>query len=107
MQIVFTEFDQSARMYVKSYGYENISCNAHWGRGSRDTFIVHYVMSGEGFFNGHKVKKGQGFLITPHMMHEYHSSKEQPWKYFWVIFSGEDAVAVCKKYIDTDNNNVF
>lgn len=107
MKIIFTEFDQSARIYVKSYGFEDISCNAHWGWGSRDAFIMHYVMTGEGFFNAYKVKSGQGFLITPSMMHEYHSSKDRPWKYFWVIFSGEDAAAVCEKYISIDENNVF
>lgn len=107
IKIIFTEFNQSAGLYVKSYGFEDISCNAHWGWGRRDAFILHYVMAGEGFFNAHKVKSGQGFLITPNMMHEYHSSKDRPWKYFWVIFSGEDAATICEKYIDADKNNIF
>ena len=102
MKTVFAEFDQGDELYVKSYGFEEISRNAHWGRGSRGDFIVHYVMEGEGFFNSKKVKSGQGFLITPHLMHEYHSSKDNPWKYFWVIFSGSRAGEICEKYIHTD-----
>ena len=107
VKIVFTEFNPSAALCVRSYGYEDISSNAHWGRGSRDVFILHYVMSGEGSFNSHRVKCGQGFFITPGMMHEYHSSEGNPWKYFWVIFSGKDAAAICEKYIATDENGIF
>ena len=107
MKLVFTEYDQSARIQVKGYGFEEISCNARWGRGSRDAYIVHYIISGEGYFNGHSVKSGQGFLITPDMMHEYHSSEARPWQYFWIVFSGEDAAGICQKYIDTDERNLF
>jgi len=107
MKIVFSEYDQSAQLYVKNFGFENISSAAHWGRGSRDAYILHYVISGEGYFNNHKVKQGQGFLIIPDLIHEYHSSKEKPWEYFWVIFSGNDAADICKKYINTNENNIF
>ena len=107
MKIITAEFDSSSSIYAKSYGYEGNSLYAHWGRGSRDAFILHYVVEGEGYFNSRRVKCGQGFLITPGMMHEYHTSQERPWKYFWVIFSGKDAEHICKKYIDSDEQGVF
>lgn len=106
MKIVFTDFDPSARICVKNFGSETISCNAHWGRGSRNDFIIHYVLSGEGYFNGQKVCRGQAFLITPGMIHEYHSSQEHPWTYFWVLFSGVDAPALCEKYVRTEENGI-
>jgi len=45
--------------------------------------------------------------IAPGMIHEYHLSENRPWKYFWVVFSGEDAGNICKKYINTDKQLIF
>lgn len=107
MKITSTSFDQKEGLCIHTYGYENISKNAHWGKGSRDVYILHYVLEGEGFFNNQKVKSGQGFLITPGFLHEYHSSKEKPWKYFWATFGGDMAEKICQKYISADKHSIF
>ncbi len=107
MKIVPTLPTGNEQLYISSYGFEDISKNAHWGKGSRDTFIIHYVLSGEGFFNGNPVKKGEGFVITPKTSHEYHSSKNNPWKYFWLTFNGESAQNICEKYILHNELNIF
>lgn len=92
---------------IDCFGYESISADAHWGRGARDGFILHYVLSGEGFFNGRRVGSGEGFIIRPREMHEYHSSRECPWTYFWVMFAGEGAEGACNSYIDSDEDGIF
>ena len=102
-----TLFEQNKTFYIAAFGYEDVSENAHWGRGRRDFYILHYVLAGEGFFNGHKVSNGSGFLIHPGQLHEYHSSDNAPWKYLWLIFGGTDAADICKKYIKTDENGIF
>lgn len=107
MKTISALFDQNDAFYISSYGYEEISENAHWGKGIRDTFILHYILEGEGFFNDQKVNNGSGFLILPKTLHEYHSSINNPWKYFWVIFGGDTASSICEKYIHTDKNNIF
>ena len=107
MRVRTTLFSQNKAFYIASLGYEDISENARWGRGRRNYYILHYVLAGEGFFNGHKVSAGNGFYISPGQLHEYHSSANAPWKYLWVIFGGEDASNLCKKYIKVDQNNVF
>lgn len=107
MKIVQTLFRGNEQLYISFYGFEDISKNAHWGKGTRDTFIIHYVLSGEGYFNGHRVKSGEGFIITPGVSHEYHSSKTNPWKYFWVTFNGNFAQDICKKYIPSGEHNIF
>lgn len=57
--------------------------NNAYGPVIRDQYIVHYVVSGKGTFNGMPVEAGQGFLITPGMMHEYRYDEKDPWAYLW------------------------
>lgn len=77
---------------VRSMGMEDDSAKAHWGPGVRDVYILHYVLEGRGYFNGRQVAQGQGFFIQPGTLHEYHSDEAAPWKYFWLIFKGDEGV---------------
>lgn len=107
MKIIVASSPRDERIYVKSFGYEDVSERAKWGRGVRNSYIIHYVLSGRGYFNGTSVSTGEGFLITPGMSHEYHSSKEEPWTYFWVIFDGIEAEDICQKYISCNKDGIF
>ena len=107
MKNIWVTCDSSEVFSVVSYGTENVSKEAHWGRGSRNVTIIHYVLSGEGYYNNEKIKEGEGFFTPKGMMHEYHSSKEKPWKYFWVILDGEDAEKICRKLIAIDQRGIF
>ncbi len=107
MKVVSTLFELNDTFYISSFGYESISKNAHWGKGRRENYFLHYVLEGEGYFNDHKVKSGEGFLITPSQLHEYHSSSNKPWKYFFVMFNGADIPLLCKKHIETNKHNIF
>ena len=106
MKRIFALYDTEESVYVCGFGMEDISENARWGKGSRDVFLLHYVLEGEGYFNSHKVKAGEGFFITPQMLHEYHSSTEAPWRYFWVVLNGPGAVEICKNHININTNNI-
>jgi len=95
------------RLFVGGFGVEDISEQAHWGRGCRDGYLIHYVLEGEGFFNAHRVREHQAFLIKPEQLHEYHSSADKPWKYFWVSFAGDGVEEVCNRYISADETGIF
>lgn len=97
----------SLLLKICHFGYENIGNDAKWGRGSRNVYILHYVLEGSGFFNDFSVKNGQGFLIRPMQSVEYHFDEIDPWKYFWVVFEGEYADQICQKYIKTDTHGIF
>ena len=107
MKIKTPEYDKESELFVISFGYEEISEKARWGRGQRNAYFLHYVTSGDGYFNGKKLSAGKGFLISPKMMHEYHSSKSKPWQYFWVSFNGVQAEKICKKHIEADKDGIF
>ena len=107
MNTRFSCATESQELSVLSFGYEENSALAHWGRGSREVYILHYVLEGEGYFNSKRVKRGEGFYITPYEPHEYHSSSDMPWRYFWVILSGSRADDICKKHIGISDEGVF
>jgi hypothetical protein len=66
-------------------GYSSDPSVTRYGPGMRNYYIIHYVTAGRGTFNGHRVEKGQGFLITPGMHESYRPSKEEPWSFLWII----------------------
>ena len=100
-------YDEAEDPAILDFGIEENSALAHWGRGTRDKTLIHYVLRGYGYFNGRKVSAGEGFFICRNSMHEYHSSKKEPWTYFWVSLTGERADGLCKKYISVDEYGIF
>ncbi len=107
LKIILTEHELNQDFFVLNFGYEEISENARWNKGLRDVHIIHYVLTGEGFFNSMPVKAGEGFYVGANVKCEYHTSDEKPWRYFWVAFAGEAAENIAKKYVQTDENGIF
>ena len=83
MKLIFSEYEEQDTIYVANLGFEDQAQGACWGPGRRKDAIVHYVLSGEGYFNGHRVKAGQGFYIAPFQLQEYHADPDNPWVYVW------------------------
>ena len=107
MKNIFVNGIDCENLKILSFDIEDISKNAHWGKGLRHDTIIHYVLSGEGYFNNKKVKRGQGFVILKNTLTEYHSSKTNPWTYFWVIINGTEDIKTINKYISYDENGIF
>ena len=80
---------QETPLRAVNFGMEPDPSMAHWGPCPRRHGILHYVTSGMGYFDGQPVSAGQGFYIAPGVIHEYHSSADEPWRYYWVMFDGE------------------
>ena len=99
MKMILANSSEKEDFYILNMGFEDVSENAHWGKGFRNMYIIHYVLEGEGYFNSVKIKAGEGFFISSGSVHEYHSSKDFPWKYFWIAFGGEAAYDIVKKYV--------
>ena len=82
-QLIATDSVQAPKIY--SIGFSDDPRVTRFGPSVRNQYIIHYVLSGKGSFNGNKVEKGQGFLIVPGMYEEYHSDESEPWSFLWVI----------------------
>ena len=104
---LFTDYNDQEGIYVVNLGYEPDGPKAYWGPGRRKDAIVHYVLSGEGYFNGQLVTAGQGFYIDPFQLQEYHANPENPWNYVWFNCSDGFAKRFVKPTIQMDDHGIF
>ena len=76
-------------------GEEKCAAGHCWGAGVRATYVIHYVISGEGIFycgpNKYTVHAGQIFVIFPGTVVKYQADREEPWHYAWIGFYGDEA----------------
>ncbi|MFQ9510436.1 MAG: helix-turn-helix domain-containing protein [Lachnospiraceae bacterium] len=80
---------------VYNVGFQKCKSLHQWGPGIRDHYLIHYVVSGKGYYyiGAHKFTVGPGdaFLIYPNTEIVYYADQENPWEYYWVGFLGSDA----------------
>ena len=75
---------------VSTIWFSSDSKITRYGPARRNVYIIHYVLSGKGYFNGNEVKAGQGFLIRPNELEHYYPDEKDPWKYIWIISKDEN-----------------
>ena len=86
---------------VTCFGFQACSEEHFWGPGIREYYLLHYVVKGKGRYKvgeqTYDLKKGNVFLIEPHVLTYYIADKEDPWEYVWIGFNGTKA----KEYISS------
>lgn len=68
-----------------SIGYASDTRVTRYGPARRDQYLIHYIISGKGVFNGTEVRAGEGFIITPETYEHYYPDENDPWRYVWII----------------------
>lgn len=80
---------------VYNVGYQKCNPLYQWGPGIRDHYLIHYIISGEGYYTTkgitHHLHEGDSFLVFPNTEVTYYADEENPWEYAWVGFTGSDA----------------
>ena len=76
--------ESSKLLKIENIGFSSDPENNKFGPGKRDLYLIHYVISGKGYFNGNQVNTGQGFLIKPHTFEHYYPDKNDPWTFLWI-----------------------
>lgn len=78
---------------------------------SREEFIIHFVLSGAGFYsvNGvtYSLHAGEMFLIRPGGPTVYCADTNDPWSYMWIGFKGLRTDAILKQCGFTQNRLVL
>jgi len=92
---------------IINIGYAKDPAVTRFGPGARNSYIIHYVISGKGYFNGRPVNAGQGFLITPNMQEHYYPDENLPWEFLWVISNDEKMADVFELFHADKNSNIF
>ena len=77
-----------------------------FGPAKRDQYIIHLVVKGEGSFLGNRAVAGQGFLITPGLLEEYHASKDNPWMFLWIVCYGDDMEKIFRM-LNANDKGIF
>ena len=94
-------------LHISDIGYANSPRVTRFGPGRRNAYLVHYILSGKGFFNGHPLSAGEGFLITPGMPEEYHPDPADPWEYVWIISDDPKFQDLLECYHADPETNIF
>ncbi len=79
---------------------EIVSCFAPY-------YMLHFVKSGSGYFNGIKLSAGDGFLAKHKESVEYKPDRADPWSYAWINFSDRDVLHEILTTIQFDENGIF
>lgn len=83
---------------VYNVGYQMCDPLYQWGPGIRDHYLIHYIISGEGYYTTkgvtHHLHSGDSFLVFPNTEVTYYADEENPWEYAWVGFTGSDAAMI-------------
>ena len=92
---------------LSSIGYSDDPLVTRFGPSVRGQYIIHYVLSGKGYFNGARVEAGQGFLITPGCLEEYYPDSSDPWSFLWIISEDGKMADYFTRYRANSDTGVF
>jgi AraC-like DNA-binding protein len=92
---------------INSIGFSDDPEITHFGPSVRNQYIIHYVLSGKGYFNGREVRSGEGFLITPGMHEEYHPDKATPWSFVWVTSEDKAMIPIFERHRASEETGIF
>lgn len=85
---------------ICNVGHQKCIAKHQWGPGVRDHYLIHYVISGNGYYkigiHTYTLKAGDSFLIYPNKEVLYYADNSEPWEYVWVGFKGNDAPSILK-----------
>lgn len=93
-------------MYLFRFGYEKCVPNKRTVRLIYSCNVVHYVVNGQGFFNGIKLGSGSGFVCRTGDAVEYRPNPSDPWEYYWIRMTGDD----CEQFfssVNADERHIF
>lgn len=99
--------EDSHLLKIDNIGFSSDPKICRFGPGKRKLYLVHYVLDGEGYFNGTGLKAGQGFLITPQMSECYFPSEHNPWKLLWVTSRDPNILELFDTYNADPQTNIF
>lgn len=94
-------------LQINSIEYTATSNKTRFGPGKRDKFLICYVLSGRGEYNGTPVTKGQGFLITPDVVEYIIPDENDPWELLWFVSADPKMWDLVKYYNANEKTLVF
>ena len=91
---------------VRSIGMLPAIHRPHMDGVYREHYVIHYVLEGAGMYKYTPVKTGEGFLVRPGESDTHSSTRNDPWRYFYIEVEKEGA-EVLDEIIRPDENGIF
>lgn len=107
MKVAICSTGKSPLLRINRIGYAQDPEDVRFLEGKRAFYLIHYVLSGKGYFNGNLVTRGQGFLISPHSVQEYYPAEDDPWTYLWVESQDARMEDLFPFFRANEKNNIF
>ena len=98
---------QTPMLHIRYMGCNRKPHLVNIGPMLRNSYIIHYVTGGRGFYNGNPVETGQGFLITPGNIEEYHADPKDPWELLWIVSEDETMKNLFPAYQADPETGIF
>lgn len=87
--------NESPRLHVLFSGESQTKPGHRLGPKVYEFYLMHLILSGRGAFTlegqRYELEAGRTFLIEPGQLITYESDYEEPWRYRWVAFKGDEA----------------
>lgn len=98
---VRTAASKTLSLSVTYSGHQKCEASHRWGKGVREQYILHLIVSGKGTYHTPEgefsLGAGDIFLIRPYTEIEYSADAHDPWEYYWVNFTGPDAEIILSR----------
>ena len=99
--------NQNHILNIDSIGTSDDIKITRFGPGCRNHYIIHYVISGKGYYNNNPVNQGQGFLIYPGQDEVYFPDNDDPWTFLWVMSKDAKMHELFGKYNSNPKTLIF
>ena len=110
--VQYNPYPNKGELSVLFAGREQTEPKHNTGPNILDYFLVHYVVSGRGYYYGrgkkYSLDAGDSFFILPGELVQYTADSEEPWHYRWIGFRGTEALRMLSACgVSADNPIVF
>ena len=95
-----------AAMRIYGFGHEKCPPDHKPFRKISAKNTCHYVVAGQGYFNGIKVSSGMGFISRYGKYVEFWQEPSDPWEYYWISMEGDDS-SLYPDAVSSDENSIF
>ena len=98
MVILVVDEKQNENLKILEFGILDSKLKKGWGPGVREYYMVHFILDGEGYFNGQLLKKGNFFTSKPYQKIHYFPKPNNEWHYVWFLLKGDGVEDFLSEY---------
>ncbi|MCD7828524.1 MAG: AraC family transcriptional regulator [Clostridiales bacterium] len=88
LKSIVPNIPQNDSINVQAIGFENCRAEKDARTHTFESNTLHFIISGQGYFDGIPLKSGDGFAVRQGCVAEYAPQKDDPWTYCWINFDG-------------------